>query len=61
MFSILMATSNVAQGAGMALSGILVDAINYRMTFLIMGAFNFLALPLLPIIFRGRGKEVETE
>lgn len=52
MFSIMMAISNVAQGAGMALSGFLSDSAGFRWTFVILTAFNLLALPLLPVIFR---------
>ncbi len=54
MFSILMAVSNIAQGVGMALSGLLVDVIDYRYTFVIFALLNILALPLLPFVF---GKE----
>jgi PAT family beta-lactamase induction signal transducer AmpG len=54
MFSILMAVTNVAQGAGMAVSGISADGIGFRWTFVILGVLNLLALPLLPKIF-GRG------
>jgi PAT family beta-lactamase induction signal transducer AmpG len=51
MFSILMAISNVAQGAGMALSGFLADAIDFRWTFVVFAALNFLALPLIGQVF----------
>ncbi len=51
MFSILMAISNVAQGAGMALSGVLADTIDFRMTFVIFAALNILALPFIGIVF----------
>lgn len=54
MFSILMATSNVAQGAGMALSGFMADSVGFRWTFVIFTALNLLALPLLPILFKKR-------
>jgi PAT family beta-lactamase induction signal transducer AmpG len=56
MFAILMAISNLGTGVGFALSGSLVDAIGYRMTFVVMAVLNLLALPLLPLIFR-RGRE----
>lgn len=55
MFSILMAISNVAQGVGMALSGFLADTIDYRWTFVLFAAFNFLALPLLGLVFPRKG------
>jgi MFS transporter, PAT family, beta-lactamase induction signal transducer AmpG len=51
MFSILMAATNIAQGAGMALSGISADALGFRWTFVILALLNVLALPLLPAIF----------
>jgi PAT family beta-lactamase induction signal transducer AmpG len=57
MFSILMAFSNVAQGVGMALSGVLADSVGFRWTFIILVAFNVLVLPLLPVIFGRREAE----
>jgi PAT family beta-lactamase induction signal transducer AmpG len=54
MFAILMAVTNIGQGAGMAVSGMLVDATGFRITLVILGILNFLALPLLPKIF-GQG------
>lgn len=54
MFSILMAVTNIGQGIGMALSGMLVDQIDFRLTFVVMAALNLLALPLLPLVFRAR-------
>lgn len=58
MFSILMAIANIGTAAGLAISGILVDSINYQTTFLIIAGLSFLALPLLPIIF-GRSSSVQ--
>ena len=52
MFSILMAVANIGTGIGLGASGVLVDTVGYRPTFLIIAALNVLALPLLPIIFR---------
>jgi MFS transporter, PAT family, beta-lactamase induction signal transducer AmpG len=52
MFSILMAVSNIAQGAGMALSGIFADRLGFIVTFIIFGVLNVLAVPLLPILFK---------
>ncbi|MBN1305867.1 MAG: MFS transporter [Anaerolineales bacterium] len=54
MFSILMAITNVAQGAGMGVSGLLVDNFGFRWTFGFLAVFNLLALPLLPRIFSVR-------
>jgi len=56
MFAILMAVTNIGQGAGMALSGMLVDATSFRITLVILAVLNFLALPLLPKIFGRDGK-----
>jgi len=58
MFSILMAVTNIAQGVGMAMSGFLVDTIDFRYTFIILTLFNLLALPLLPVVF-GKIKKMD--
>ena len=52
MFSILMAVVNISQGVGMALSGIMADSVGFRWTFVGLAVLNFLALPLLPVMFR---------
>lgn len=52
MFSILMAVVNISQGVGMALSGIMADSVGFRWTFVVLAVLNFLALPLLPAMFR---------
>lgn len=54
MFAILMAVANLGTAIGVGLSGVLVDAIGYRWTFAMIAGLNLLALPLLPVIFRGR-------
>ena len=59
MFAILMAITNVADGAGMALSGVLADAVGFRLTFVIMAALNLLAVPLIPVIFGRRAVTAE--
>ncbi len=51
MFSILMAVTNVGQGVGLALGGLLADKIGYPPTFIVFAALNLLALPLLPVVF----------
>ena len=51
MFSILMAATNIAQGAGMALSGVLADGIGFRWTFVVLAGLNFLSVPLISIVF----------
>ena len=52
MYSILMAVTNIGQGAGMGIAGALTDAIGYRPTFVIYALFNMLALLFLPLIFK---------
>lgn len=59
MYSILMATSNVAQGVGMALSGALADKIDFRWTFAALAALNVLALPLIPALFGEHAAEAQ--
>jgi PAT family beta-lactamase induction signal transducer AmpG len=51
MFSILMAVTNVAQGVGMALSGVLSDRVGFRVAFGILAAINLLAIPLISLVF----------
>lgn len=53
MFSILMAVANLGTGIGLAVSGALIDAIDYRPTFLLVAALNLLAIPLLRVVFGG--------
>ena len=55
MFAILMAVANIGTGVGLAISGSLVDAIDYRWTFVLIAALNLLAIPLIPLIFPRRG------
>jgi PAT family beta-lactamase induction signal transducer AmpG len=54
MFSILMAVANIGTGIGLAVTGLMVDGLGYPLTFLILAGFNLLALPLIPLVFRGR-------
>jgi MFS transporter, PAT family, beta-lactamase induction signal transducer AmpG len=51
MFSILMAVTNIAQGVGMAITGISADNFGFRWTFIIVTFINLIALPLLPVVF----------
>lgn len=51
MFSILMAVTNVAQGAGMAVSGMLSDKASYRLAFGVLAIINLLAIPLISLVF----------
>jgi MFS transporter, PAT family, beta-lactamase induction signal transducer AmpG len=52
MFSILMAITNVGQGIGLALGGVLAKNLGYAVAFLVFGVLMFLILPLFPIMFR---------
>ena len=60
MFSILMAVTNVAQGAGMGLSGALTDAAGFRLTFVVLGLLNLLVIPLMPVVFGKGSKQVSS-
>ena len=51
MFAILMAVANLGSAIGLALSGVLADALGYPVTFLIFAAANLLVLPLVGIVF----------
>ena len=52
MFSILMAVANIGTGIGLALTGFLSDLAGFTITFFILAALNFLALPLIGVIFK---------
>ena len=56
MFSIMMAATNIAQGAGMAVSGILTDNVGFRWTFAALALLNLLALPLRKPTLGGGGR-----
>jgi len=56
MFSILMAFTNVGQGIGMALSGMLVDQAGFSSTYLILFGINLLVIPLIFMVFSQKGK-----
>jgi len=53
MFAILMAVANIGSGIGLAAGGFLSDVIGYRYTFILFACLNFLAFPLLRVIFNG--------
>ncbi len=57
MFAILMAFTNVGQGMGMAIAGILAEGAGFRVTFVLLALLNLLAIPLLPIIFKRSSSE----
>jgi PAT family beta-lactamase induction signal transducer AmpG len=52
MYAILMAFTNIGQGIGMSLSGMLTDLTGYRNTFLILFGLNLLIIPLINRVFR---------
>ena len=52
MFSILMAVANIGTGLGLALTGFLSDLAGFTITFFILAALNFLAIPLIGVIFK---------
>ncbi|HEX2981729.1 MAG TPA: MFS transporter [Anaerolineaceae bacterium] len=54
MYSILMAVTNVGQGIGLGLGGVLAKATGYPIAFLAFGATIFLVLPFFPVLFRGK-------
>jgi predicted MFS family arabinose efflux permease len=54
MFAFVMAVGNVGIGLGQPLSGALVDATGFRVTFASLAVLNLLALPLVYGIFRLR-------
>ncbi len=59
MYAILMAVTNLGQGVGLALGGILADQFGFVVAFLLLGAAMFLILPFFPAIFRsGRAPAV---
>jgi PAT family beta-lactamase induction signal transducer AmpG len=58
MFSILMAIANIGTGIGLAVTGVLVDALDYPLTFILIAVFNLLAFPLIPVVFKKKTVEI---
>lgn len=52
MFAILMAITNIGQGIGMPLSGLIVEQDGFTTAFLVMAGINLLALPFFPLVFK---------
>jgi PAT family beta-lactamase induction signal transducer AmpG len=50
MFSILMAVSNVGIGIGLGLSGMTVESMGYRWSFVLFAGLILFAIPLIPMI-----------
>lgn len=59
MYAILMAATNVGQGIGLGLGGVLAKNAGYGVAFLVFGALMFLVLPFFPLLF-GAGRRGET-
>ena len=51
MYSIMMAVTNVGQGIGLAVSGVLAKSAGYPITFIVFAALMFLVLPFMPTLF----------
>jgi MFS family permease len=60
MFSVIMAVGNFAIAAGSALAGTLVDALGFRLMFLIFAGIHLLVLPIIFGIFKNRQVNLET-
>lgn len=58
MYSILMAVTNVGQGIGLGVGGVLAKTAGYPAAFLAFAAFIFAVLPFLPLIFRRQVRAV---
>jgi MFS transporter, PAT family, beta-lactamase induction signal transducer AmpG len=52
MYAILMAVTNVGQGIGLGLGGVLANSAGYTTAFLAFAAAIFLILPFFPVLFR---------
>ena len=59
MFALLMAVANLGTGVGLAVSGVLADAVGYQNTFLILAALNLLAWPLVNAVFAPRADRTQ--
>ncbi len=57
MFAILMAFTNVGQGIGLSLGGMLADKIKYGPTMLVFAVINLLVLPILYFLKTDRKKQ----
>jgi MFS transporter, PAT family, beta-lactamase induction signal transducer AmpG len=54
MFAILMSVTNVGQGIGLSLGGIMAKNAGYGAAFLVFGALMWLCVPFFPLIFGAR-------
>jgi PAT family beta-lactamase induction signal transducer AmpG len=52
MYSILMAVTNVGQGIGLGLGGVMAKNFGYPAAFLAFAVAIFLVLPLMPVMFK---------
>jgi MFS family permease len=56
VFAIIMAVGNIGIGLGQPLAGALVDRSGFQMLFIVLSILNLATLPLVPLIFKGRGQ-----
>jgi MFS family permease len=61
MFAILMAFTNVGQGVGMFISGVLTDSIGFERTFFVFIGLNLLILPLIFAVFSQKDNTLKKE
>jgi MFS transporter, PAT family, beta-lactamase induction signal transducer AmpG len=52
MYSILMAVTNIGQGIGLALSGVLANKFGFPVAFIVFAALMFLVIPFMPVLFK---------
>ena len=52
MYSILMAVTNIGQGIGLGIGGLLSKSFGFSAAFLVFGVLIFLILPFFPWVFR---------
>ncbi len=58
MYAILMAVTNVGQGIGLGVGGILSKNLGFSAAFLLFGALMFLILPFFPLIFKRKSASI---
>ncbi len=59
MYAILMAFTNVGQGIGMFLSGVLADHTGFSMTYIILFGLNLFILWFLPVVYKSQESPLE--
>lgn len=61
MYAILMAFTNVGQGIGLFLSGILSDHTGFSMTYIVFFGLNLIILWFLPVVFKSEESALARE